>query len=115
MIDLQQAKALTERDRDLLQRVKSVVQSFAPDATVFLYGSVARGSQERDSDYDLLVLTTESLPSSVEDRIQDAVYGIELREGVVISLLVFSRDQWYAPRSCVTPFHRSVEQDGILV
>jgi len=41
-------------------RIKSIVNSFLPNAQVLLFGSRARGESTIDSDYDLLVVTQET-------------------------------------------------------
>lgn len=40
--------------------IKSMVNSFLPNAQVLLFGSRARGESTIDSDYDLLVITQET-------------------------------------------------------
>ena len=40
--------------------IKSLVNSFLPDAQILLFGSRARGEFSLDSDYDLLVVTKET-------------------------------------------------------
>jgi predicted nucleotidyltransferase len=40
--------------------IKSMVNSFLPNAQVLLFGSRARGESSIDSDYDLLVITQET-------------------------------------------------------
>ena|SRR5215213_9095059 len=37
--------------------IKSIVQAFLPGARIVLFGSYARGEQDRHSDYDLLIIT----------------------------------------------------------
>ena len=43
----------------ILERIKNSVKETAPDATLILYGSYARGDEREDSDIDLLVLVSE--------------------------------------------------------
>jgi len=40
--------------------IKSMVNSFLPNAQVLLFGSRARGEFSEDSDYDLLIITQET-------------------------------------------------------
>ena len=51
----------------ITDKIKSVVHSFLPGAKVLLFGSYARGEEQKGSDYDLLIITDESLPS--EERV----------------------------------------------
>ncbi|GAA4308702.1 nucleotidyltransferase domain-containing protein [Compostibacter hankyongensis] len=46
--------------QETLYSIKSTVHSFLPDARVFLFGSRSSGTQQADSDYDLLVVTQEA-------------------------------------------------------
>ena len=45
-------------DRLMLQRIKQNVQEVEADAEVWLYGSRARQDARRDSDWDVLVLSS---------------------------------------------------------
>lgn len=46
--------------------IKSMVNSFLPNAKVLLFGSRARGESTIDSDYDLLVITRETYAPRVK-------------------------------------------------
>ncbi|MBM4080239.1 MAG: nucleotidyltransferase domain-containing protein [Planctomycetes bacterium] len=115
MKTLQRAKTIRAKDRKLLEECKGIIRKHLPDATVLLYGSVARGTQEPYSDYDLAVLTERSLSATEEERIHDALYDLELDRGVVICALFFSTNEWSTPLHQAMPLHRSIEEDGILL
>lgn len=46
--------------KQIQDTIKSMVNSFLPNAQVLLFGSRARGEFSLDSDYDLLVITQET-------------------------------------------------------
>ncbi len=73
------------------------------------------GEREAESDYDVLVLLDQPPSRSQEDQISDAVYDIELEYGVVLSSIVYSRDQWASPRRAATPYHASIDRDGVII
>jgi predicted nucleotidyltransferase len=110
---LEESGVLSTRDIALLQSIKNVVQGFLPTATVLLYGSVARGGQHPESDYDMLVLTEAPLLSKEEDRIDRAIYDLELAHEVVISTTYQSKEQWEEHRAM--PFHIEVDRDAIVL
>ena len=65
MRTIEDQTVLSQRDKDLLTELKAVIRQFEPTATVLLYGSVARGTNDPESDYDIMVLT-EHQPSAEE-------------------------------------------------
>ena len=46
--------------------IKSMVNSFLPNAKVLLFGSRAKGKFSLDSDYDLLIITEETFPPRIK-------------------------------------------------
>ncbi len=99
----------------LLRECKQIIQRFLPDATVILYGSLARGEAGPESDWDLLILTDKRLTSAEERQVGDAIYDLELEHGLVISDYFCSREEWEAPVSRGGPFHANVEREGIVI
>ncbi len=99
----------------LLREVKAVVHRFLPDAMLLLYGSQARGTAGPESDWDLLILSEEPIPSAVEQQLSDAIYDIELDRNLVISTVFYSRAEWEAPVVRGSPFYENVEREGILI
>lgn len=85
MKDLANIKGISRGDRDILIKLKDIVHLIIPTASVLLYGSVARGTQDEESDYDILVLTDAPLSTKEEDAVTDAVYDLELEQGIVIA------------------------------
>jgi predicted nucleotidyltransferase len=102
-------------DKTILREVRAVIARLLPEATVYLYGSGARGAREPDSDLDLLILTPHPVSRSDERRIADALYDLELARGVVISLLWYTQTDWDAALTWATPFRRRVEAEAVRV
>ena len=115
MKDLVTSKDISGRDRDILIRLKEIVRVIIPTATVLLYGSVARGAQDEESDYDVLILTDAPLSTKEEDAVTDAVYDLELEQGIVVSTLFYTKNFWAAPLAQVLPFHQRVREDGVVI
>ncbi len=53
-------------DNAILKIIKSTVKSFIPEARVLVFGSRARGDFNKDSDFDILILTDETYPERVK-------------------------------------------------
>jgi predicted nucleotidyltransferase len=104
-------------DRALLTDCREAVGTVVPHAEVILYGSRARGDTraDADSDYDLLVIVEGEVDWSLEDRIRQGLYPLELATGAVITVQAYSRRMWDSPLYRAMPFTQHVEQDGIVL
>ncbi len=115
MKTLDQVTVISDRDRRLLNEVKRIIHESLPTADVLLYGSVARGAHDTESDYDILVLTDSPLRRRDQNEIRSAVFDWELEQGVVISMLFRSKGEWNSPLARVSPFHGEVEKDAVAL
>jgi predicted nucleotidyltransferase len=50
-------------NKTVLSTIKSTVKSYLPDAKVLLFGSRARGDYNKDSDFDIMIITPQTLAS----------------------------------------------------
>ena len=100
---------------EILLKIKKSVNSTAPDAVVILYGSVARGDNQKESDIDLLILLNkEKITWQDEKRVKYPLYDIEFDYGKIISPLVLSKKDWET-RHKITPFYENVTNEGIVL
>lgn len=103
------------RNKRILRKIKELVVETEPTATVILYGSYARGQQNKHSDIDILILVDhDKMNYSDEQRIKNPLYDLEFETGKIISPLMFSRTDWET-RHAITPFYRNVKKDGVLL
>ena len=79
--------------------------------SMILFGSKARGDDDKWSDIDLLVILRQKVNTAIEEQICNLAYGLELVYDVVFGIIVFDKDYWdgigryISLRSCV-------ERDG---
>ncbi len=79
---------------------------------MILYGSYARGDYNEESDIDLLILVDKDrLTRDDENGITYPLFDIEIRTGMLISPLVYTRNSWM--NHMVTRFYENVNSDGI--
>jgi len=115
MKPLREAKKVPPKAARLLRQCKRLIRQFLPDATVLLYGSLARGTAGPESDWDILILTRKRLTAAEEDPIRDAIYPLELDHEVVLSFIFYAQEDWDSPLHRVSPFHRNVQREGVLI
>jgi len=102
------------KQEEVIQRIKELGEKILPeDASLWLYGSRARGDARPDSDYDLLILLDKNSLSSMD---YNAVFdfrmlGVDIDEE--INPTVYPKKQWI--KWDYVPFHDNVEQDKIVL
>ncbi len=77
-----------------------------------LFGSVARGELNRESDADILIITSDS-NAGIKDEISMSAYEIMLKNNVVLSPIVMDKNtfDWYKKNR--DPFYKNICKDGI--
>ena len=102
------------KQEQVIQRITELGKSILPEgASLWLYGSRARGDNRPDSDYDLLILLDkEKLTSRDYDCVFDLrMLGIELNEE--INPTVYPKKRWN--EWSFTPFYYNVEEDKVVL
>jgi len=115
MTTLEEAKCVTPQARDLLLELKRIVQEVCPSASILLYGSVSKGTQTPESDYDLLILTEQRLSKTEEKTLERRIYDLELEREAVLSTLFCSREQWDSLLWRGSPLYMEIQKDGVTL
>jgi predicted nucleotidyltransferase len=115
MRNLHQAQTISRDALPILGECKRAIQDILPNAAVLLYGSLARGTAGPESDWDILVLANRPISAADEERVRAAVYALELKHDVVLSLLLYSSEEWDDPPHRAMPFHEEVEREGLVL
>ena len=101
--------------KDIIYRIKSGIRDKDPQAEIFLYGSRARGDNQPDSDWDILVITPrDKITYDYESDLRDPIFDIELETGQIISLIVYSKSDW-VNRMAFSPLYSNVKKEGIKI
>ena len=81
---------------------------------IVLYGSVARGTANAESDIDIAVLVHTPVDAQTGDRLSDVVVDMNLKYNKVFSVIDIDStvyDLWKG----VVPFYQNVEREGIVL
>ena len=84
---------LHPRDRAAIDDAVEIFRRRFPVEGVILFGSKARGDDDGESDIDLLVLTTRPLSRSEQHAVTDALFPVQLRHDVGLSVLILSVEE----------------------
>jgi len=99
-----------------VQELKRILSAmFGHDVEIKLFGSMARGDPGRYSDIDVLVLLPGQVDHSVEERVFDAAYDLELKYGVVFGIIVYEKAFWDSDLAADMPLHRHIASEGVAV
>jgi len=104
---------VSPRDREAIEATVRLLRERFPVEKVILFGSKARGTDDAESDIDLLVLTSKELSWRERDAITDLLFDVECAHDVVISTIVVSKEGWATGPYTVLPLHRESERYGV--
>jgi len=109
MRTLEEANTVTAEARDVLAKVKSIVHEKCPAAVILLYGSVSRGTETAESDYDFLIVTPHALSRSEKREIERGIYALELERETILCTIYCSKEQWESP------LYEEIQRDGVTL
>ena len=77
---------------------------------IILYGSVARGESNEESDIDILIISSNK--RRVYDRASDIRYELDLKHGTLTTIMVYTPEEFEQSLSLGSPFLREVLKEG---
>jgi predicted nucleotidyltransferase len=109
-IDEQMKKILSELSDLMRQTYGSILKA------VILYGSVARGTQNSESDIDIIVLVDgdQTILREYEDKLCDVSTDISLKYLKVFSIIDISY-QVYQDWMHTSPFYKNISEEGVVL
>ena len=97
----------------ILDTISKAIHRNDPTAEAFLFGSRARGDNNPDSDWDVLILIDNlNITNEIEDKFRDDLYNLELESGQIISTFIYSKHYWKSTL-LFSPLYKSIKKEGI--
>jgi len=106
------AERLLARDPKLAEAVRRLVAVYRPDR-VYLFGSMARGDDSQDSDYDLLLVVPDD--ASPERRASKVAYRALWGTGLAADVLVWTAAAFDSRLGVVASLPATIQREGILL
>lgn len=99
----------------VIQHIKELGQKILPEgASLWLYGSRARGDARPDSDYDLLILLDKDTIRGIDfDQYSYPLFEMGLGMDAEINAHIYPKKEW--TKWDFVPFHDNVEEDKIVL
>lgn len=82
--------------------------------SVILYGSMARGTQQDDSDVDVAILMHSGATKKMRDQMLDLIVDLELACGKVLSVLCIDYER-FTEWQDILPFYKNIRKDGVVL
>ena len=92
---------------EIEQKIHNTVYLVDNKAEVYLFGSRARGDENNDSDWDILILTENKAEIKEEQKFRHYLVDTELEIEEVFSIFVYNKHEWNIKYS-ITPFYHNV-------
>ena len=106
---------LRRKEKEAIKEATGILKERFPVRDVVLFGSKARGDSEEGSDIDLLLLTDQPLHWKERHAIVDALFEVEMKHDVVISIVVNTVYDWQEGICTVLPIHEEVSREGVAI
>jgi predicted nucleotidyltransferase len=103
---------LLEKDPVLAEIVRRLVEAFRP-LKIYLFGSMARGDFDQDSDYDLMVIVPDEAPPKRKDS--GLAYEVLWGTGTAADVIVWTQTLFEKRKHVVSSLPATVQREGKLV
>jgi len=98
-----------------IAEIKKVISSFLPESEVIMFGSRARGDNQPNSDYDLLVISKKNLDDRQRLHFQALIRKILAKEDILADIIIHSQNGIEKKRNLPGHIVRSAMKEGVHV
>ena len=102
---------MKDKDRGVALELKNRLAGLVQIVDFCVFGSRARGDAMEDSDMDVFI-EVENLDKDLKERVQDAAWEVGFENFMVISPLIFTRDELENSPLRSSPIVRVIKEEG---
>ena len=102
---------MKDKDRGVALELKNRLAGFVQLVDFYVFGSRARGDATEDSDMDVFI-EVENLDKDLKERVQDAAWKVGFENFMVISPLIFTRDELENSPLRSPPIVKVIKEEG---
>lgn len=106
---------LSEWEKKAIADATRMLKDRFPVEEVILFGSKARGDDDKESDIDLLLLTTRPIHWKERKAIVHALFDLGLEYDVLFSIAVNTVHDWYEGICTAFPIHKEITREGVMI
>jgi predicted nucleotidyltransferase len=107
-------KIMKQKDYEIAKELKEKLSKIVCLIDFRVFGSRARGDGDEYSDMDVF-LEMESLDKETKDKISDIVWQVGFRHHIVISPLIFTKDEIEKSPMRASPIVENIVKEGVKV
>jgi predicted nucleotidyltransferase len=105
---------MREKDRTTAEQLKRRLAGIVQLVDFKVFGSRARGDSDEYSDLDVFI-EVEIINPALRDAVSEAVWEVGYQNYMVISPLIFTRDELERSPLRASPIVRSIAEEGVSV
>ncbi|MBI4824310.1 MAG: nucleotidyltransferase domain-containing protein [Nitrospirae bacterium] len=105
---------MRQKDLEIAKRLKERLSEAVYLIDFRVFGSRARGDEDEYSDMDVFI-EVKSLDRELKEKILDIVWEVGFEHFIVISPLIFTKDEIENSPLKVSPIVRNIVEEGVVV
>src|SRR5947209_5267085 len=100
-------------ENKIFELIKSDVHNVLPDSKVLLFGSRANGYANEESDWDILILTSNKPDYKIKKLVHNKLFPLSVKIASFINTIIVSEKDWNNNPSYYS-LHKSVASKKIM-
>jgi len=101
--------------KEILRIIKDTAGEFIPDSEVMLFGSKARGDSNSDSDYDILIITSQDLSTKAKFPLRTSIRVALLKKGIRSDILIQGKNEIERKKKLPGHFIKNIFNEAIML